>query len=111
MSIQSDPCRVVRTLNSEVALLGHGLETDGDILYEFMHDSQTNKVSILRSTHARYGIEFVEANESIQPLIDYANANKPHPPNEVVEEEQFDPADTNKDGLISNKERKQFNKG
>lgn len=84
-----------------------------------------------------YAFQFVLCGEDEQPLIDIANGNVPqiakdltsdpfgkvppstnipHEKGEVVEKrtpmsnENFDPADTNKDGKVSNQERKESKK-
>lgn len=74
MSIESSPNRVVRTVSSTIAFIGHNQAVNEDVLIECFVDSQTNAVSFVSSSKARYGKDYVEANESVQPLIDYANA-------------------------------------
>lgn len=73
MSIKDNPNRVARTKDSVIAFIGHKLETDGDILIECFVDAQSNEVSFKARTKSRYGKDFVEANEDVQPLIDFTN--------------------------------------
>lgn len=73
MSIKDNPDRVVRTKDSIIAFIGHKLQTDENILLEAIVDQQTNAVSFRSSSKAKYGIDFVEANEDVQPLIDITN--------------------------------------
>lgn len=65
--------RVVRTKDAAVALAGYRLDSDGTQLFEFMVDAQSNEVTIKHTSHARYGKDFVEADEDTKPLRDHTN--------------------------------------
>lgn len=54
--------RIVRT-GRGAALAFHTLETDGTQLIEFIVDAQSNQVKMVHSSHARPGVDFVEAGE------------------------------------------------
>jgi hypothetical protein len=79
MSIQDDPNRVVRTANSTIAFIGHNEQVNEDVLLECFVDKQTNIVTWKATSKARKGVDFVEANESIQPLLDWWKENFPNP--------------------------------
>ena len=78
MSIQDDPNRVVRTVDSTIAFIGHNQQANEDVLIECLVDSASNAVTWRSSSKARKGIDYVEANESLQGIIDAAN-NPPVP--------------------------------
>jgi hypothetical protein len=65
--------RIVRTGRGP-GILYYQLETDGAQLITFDVNSETNEVTPQHSTKARYGHEYVEADESRQVLDDKTNA-------------------------------------
>lgn len=122
MGIKESPNRVVRTVDSVIAFIGHGRQTDEDILIECLVNSASNEVSWRSSSKARYGKDFVEANEDVQVLIDFANQTtdaqreagiRPVTDQPIFNEDNLelvDEADTNADGVLSDKEKKRWNK-
>lgn len=86
--------RVVRTKDSEIAFIGHGLESDGDILFKGKRDMQTNEVRWQAQSKARYGIDFVEADEPLSSQKDPATT--------LIEQQKETGMDTVMDGDILN---------
>jgi hypothetical protein len=104
--------RIVRT-GRGAALAFHTLETDGTQLIEFIVDAQSNQVKMVHSSHARPGVDFVEAGED-RSVLEHGGQVYVGETTEASEEPQgevsqnFDPADANQDGVVTKKERKQY---
>jgi hypothetical protein len=72
MSIKDSPNRPVRTLDSTIAFVGHNSSINGDVLIEGIVDQSTNEVQWRSSSKARKNIDYVEADEDLQVLRDFA---------------------------------------
>lgn len=113
MSIQDSPNRVVRTKDSTVAFIGHNLQANEDVLIEAIVDAASNEVKWRSSSKARKGIDYVEANESLQGIIDASQpvAGEQVEPDQSageVSSQNSDPADADQDGTVTKAERKQY---